>query len=395
MRSASRVLFLTVFIELMGFGIVVPILAFSAKEYGASGMTLGLVLGSFSLAQFLFSPVWGRLSDRVGRRPVLMGSLCGDIAGFLTFAFASNVALLFASRILSGIAGASIATAQAYIADSTDEEGRAKGMAIIGMAFGLGLVLGPPIGGILSGIGVDWNLPPNLLPGLVAAALSAGALLLASVALPESKPPDATPAARWSLIDTEGWRIFFHTRALRLGGGALATLMCTLASLAPILVLIGRDAFALDAKRIAYLFGLMGVVVVLLQATAVARVARRVGDIGAAMIGAAALIAGLLLIPFTRDLRLLIAATCLMGVGQGMCNPALSSFLSKVAPPTHRGAVLGVSSSMNALARVLGPALAGLAYDAWRGPGALFTQAAVVMVGIALAARLVAIRGDG
>ena len=124
--AARRVLFLTVFIDLMGFGIVVPILAYVSKEYGANGMTLGLILGSFSFMQFLFSPVWGRLSDRIGRRPVLMISLFGNILGFSTFAFASNVAMLFATRILSGIASASISTAQAYIADTTDESSRSR-----------------------------------------------------------------------------------------------------------------------------------------------------------------------------------------------------------------------------------------------------------------------------
>ncbi|HYI12128.1 MAG TPA: MFS transporter [Thermoanaerobaculia bacterium] len=392
MRGASRVLFLTVFIDLMGFGIVVPVLAFCAKEYGADGLTLGLILGSFSLMQFLFSPVWGRLSDRIGRRPVIMASLFGNILGFLMFAFAANVAMLFASRILSGIAAASIATAQAYVADSTDDAGRSKGMAIIGMAFGLGLVLGPPIGGILSSAGVSWNLPPNLIPGAAAAALSAIALLLASIALPETRPAQPRDA-RWSILDHESWSIFFRLRGLRLAGGSLAVLMCTLASLAPILVLAGRDQYALTAKQVGYLFGLMGIVVVALQFAAVERVTRRLGDVGGGLVGAACLFLGLLLVPFTSEVRLLVLATCLMGVAQGLCNPALSAYISKVAPPTHRGGVLGVSTSLNALARVIGPAVAGLAYDAYRAPGAVALQAGIVMIAVVLSVRLVGVRG--
>jgi DHA1 family tetracycline resistance protein-like MFS transporter len=391
--GARRVLFLTVFIDLMGFGIVVPVLAFCAKEYGADGLTLGLILGSFSLMQFVFSPVWGRLSDRIGRRPVLMGSLAGSVLGFLTFAFASNVAMLFASRIVSGIAAASIATAQAYIADSTEDASRSKGMAIIGAAFGLGLVLGPPLGGILSSVSLAWNLPPNLVPGAAAATLSAIGLILAAIALPETRPAAERGRARWTVFDHESWTMFFRLRALRLAGVSLALLMCSLASLAPILVLAGRDQYALSAKQVGYLFGLMGIVVVALQWTAVDRIARRFGDVGGGLVGAAALVLGLVLVPLTPDTRVLIAATCLMGVAQGLCNPTLSAYISKVAPQAHLGGILGISSSINALARVVGPAVAGLAYDALRAPGAAASQVVIVMVAAGLAVWLV--RGDG
>jgi len=386
--AALRVLFLVVFIDLMGFGIVVPIMAFCAKEYGAGGMTLGLILGSFSLAQFLFSPLWGRLSDRIGRRPVLMASLFGNVVGFLTFAFAANVVMLFASRILCGVASASIATAQAYIADSTDEARRAKGMGIISMAFGLGLVLGPPLGGILSGFGTATHRPPNFVPGAAASLLSASALVMAFFALPESSPRRSSVG--WVMLDQESWAIFFRTRGLRLAGGALAVLMCTLASLAPILVLAGRDRYALSARQVGYLFGLMGVVVVALQIGGIGRLTRRLGEIGAGLAGAASLMLGLLLVPLTREVGVLIAATCLMGVGQGICNPTLSAYISKIAPPTHRGGVLGVSSSLTALGRVIGPAAAGLAYDALQTRGAVASQVAIAMIGILLAARLTA-----
>jgi MFS family permease len=388
LRGPHRVLFLTVFIDLMGFGIVVPVLAFSAKEYGVDGMTLGLILGSFSLMQFLFSPIWGRLSDRIGRKPVLMISLAGNVLGFLTFAFASNVAMLFASRILCGIAAASIATAQAYVADSTEESKRAKGMGIISMAFGLGLVFGPPIGGVLSAIGTEMHLPAPLIPGAAAALLSTTALLMAAVVLPESNLTPRKPKARWYAFDTESWSLFFNARRLRLAGLSLAVLMCTLASLAPILVLAGRDQFSLSAREVGYLFGLMGVVVVALQIGFVDRMSRRFGDVGAALIGAGALMGGLIAVPFTHSTTALIAATCLMGVGQGLCNPTLSSFISKMAPASNRGSILGISSSLTALARMIGPALAGWAYDAWQTPGALFSQTAVVIVAIALALRI-------
>ena len=385
---AHRVLFLTVFIDLMGFGIVVPVLAFCAKGYGASGMTLGLILGSFSLMQFLFSHVWGRLSDRVGRRPVLMVSLFGNVFGFTTFALASNVAMLFASRIISGIAAGSVSTAQAYVADSTDEASRSKGMAIVGMAFGLGIVLGPPAGGVLSSFGADVGLPANLFPGAAAALLSAIALLIATTALSESLVPAGGRGGRRAPVDSESWRIFFRERGLRLAGGSLAVLMCTLAAVAPILVLVGRDRFGLTARQVGYLFGLMGVVVILLQATAVDRITRRIGDVGAGLVGAGCLMLGFLLVPLTHQIGVLIAATCLMGVGQGLCNPTLSAYISKIAPPSHLGGILGVSSSLSALARVIGPPLAGLAYDALKAPGAMLSEAVIVTIAIFFSIRL-------
>jgi MFS family permease len=395
-NSVRKILFLTVFIDLLGFGVAVPVLAFCAKQYGASGMTLGLILGSFSLMQFVFSPIWGRLSDRIGRRPVIVGSLLGNAVGFLVFAFASNVAMLFAARIITGIAAASIPTAQAYIADSTDETNRAKGMAIIGMAFGLGLVLGPPLGGILSSYGSDLHVSPNLLPGAAAAVLSLTALMMAIFALPESLRPDAKPAERrFSPLDRETWAIFFRTRGLRLGGGALAVLMCTLAALAPILVLIGRDRFGLSAREVGYLLGVMGIVVVILQFTTIHRLTSRIGDVGAGLVGAGALLVGLVIVPFTTDRVVLVIATCLMGVGQGLCNPTFSSYISKVAPATRRGGILGLAHSLNALARVAGPPIAGLAYDAFRTPGAFFSQAAIVCIGMFMAVRLITTSASG
>ena len=394
-NAVRRILFLTVFIDLLGFGIAVPILAYSAKTYGASGMTLGLILASFSLMQFFFSPIWGRLSDRIGRRPVIVGSLLGNVIGFATFAFASNVAMLFAARIITGIAAASVPTAQAYIADATDETNRAKGMSLIGMAFGFGLVLGPPVGGLLSSYGTSMNISPNLLPGLAAATLSLTALLMALFALPESRTPDASATGhRFSPYDHETWSIFFRTRALRLSGGSLAVLMCTLASLAPILVLVGRDRYGLEARAVGSLLGLMGVVVVLLQFTTTHRLATKLGDVGAGMVGAGALMLGLLLVPFTSTMTPLLIATCLMGVGQGLCNPTLSAYISKVAPESHRGGILGAAHSLNALARVMGPPIAGFAYDLYRAPGALLSQAFLVAIAMLLAFRLIGKRAE-
>src|SRR5687768_6521061 len=157
---------------------VIPFLSFYAREYGATGIEVGAVVGIYSIMQFFFAPVWGRLSDRVGRRPVLLISLCTSFTGYLLFAFSQSLTVLFASRVIAGIGGANIGTAQAYIADSTSPENRTKGMGLIGAAFGLGFILGPPMSAVLAAIGKRQGLPGNLLPGLVAAGLSFTAFLV-------------------------------------------------------------------------------------------------------------------------------------------------------------------------------------------------------------------------
>src|SRR5262245_54890014 len=167
MRKASLfALFLTVFIDLIGFGMVIPFLSFYAREYGASGITVGAIVGIYSIMQFFFAPMWGRLSDRIGRRPVLLISLTASFTGYLLFAFARSLGVLFASRVIAGVGGANIGTAQAYIADTTTSEDRAKGMGLIGAAFGMGFILGPPLSGFLSAFGTHHHFHGNLLPGL-------------------------------------------------------------------------------------------------------------------------------------------------------------------------------------------------------------------------------------
>src|SRR5258706_10003164 len=191
-KTSLFVLFLTVFIDLIGFGMVIPFLSFYAREYGASGIAVGAVVGIYSIMQFFFAPVWGRMSDRVGRRPVILLSLAASCTGYILFAFAHSFAALFISRIIAGVGGANIGTAQAYIADTTTVENRAKGMGLIGAAFGMGFILGPPLSGILSTVGIHHGLHGNLLPGLVAGSMSAIAFSIALFVLGESKPPDVT-----------------------------------------------------------------------------------------------------------------------------------------------------------------------------------------------------------
>jgi len=209
-RGPLLVVFLAVFIDLLGFGIVLPLLPIYAKYIttDSSGMVLGLLMASYSAMQFLFAPLWGRLSDRIGRRPVLMLGLAGSVVFYALFGVASQLSSLtwmFVSRIGAGIAGATIPTAQAYIADTTTKENRARGMALIGAAFGLGFTFGPLLAAtaLISSGEAQAHLSP--WPGFTASILSAGALLLAFFKLPESLKPDSLPAER-RLLNLSGLR---------------------------------------------------------------------------------------------------------------------------------------------------------------------------------------------
>ncbi len=321
MRRASLfVLFLTVFIDLIGFGMVIPFLSYYAREYGASGIAVGGVVGIYSIMQFFFAPVWGRLSDRVGRRPVLLISLTASFTGYLLFAFTRSLTVLFASRVIAGIGGANIGTAQAYIADSTTPENRAKGMGLIGAAFGLGFILGPPMSGILAAIGTKRGLPGNLLPGLVAAGLSFTAFLIGLSVLAESKPRDLVPRSGIPpQFDARMWREIFSNRLL---SALMAGLFLTLLAVAGMeigVTLHGRDRFDFRQLDMAYLFLFMGAIVASIQGGLIGRLVKRMGEKGVIVLGASSFTLGFILVPSIWRVPLLYVVAFFIAVGQGLC----------------------------------------------------------------------------
>lgn len=385
-RASLLVLFLTVFIDLIGFGMVIPFLSFYAREYGASGITVGAVVGIYSIMQFFFAPVWGRLSDRVGRRPVLLISLTASTTGYLLFAFTRSLTVLFASRVIAGIGGANIGTAQAYIADSTSEENRAKGMGLIGAAFGLGFILGPPMSGILASVGTKYGLPGNLLPGLVAAGLSFTAFLVALSVLAESKPAGLVPRSRIPpQFDRRLWREIASTPIL---ASLMASLFLTLLAVAGMEVSVtihGRERFGFRQLDMAYLFLFMGVIVATIQGGLIGRLVRRIGEKRVIVIGAASFVAGFALVPSIQRVPLLYAVAFFIAIGQGLCYPALTALVSKASPERERGSLLGLATSVGSLARFLGPIVSGFLYDLAKAAGA-FYGGAVMMVGALLIA---------
>lgn len=390
MRRASLfVLFLTVFIDLIGFGMVIPFLSYYAREYGASGTAVGAVVGIYSIMQFFFAPVWGRLSDRVGRRPVLLISLTASCTGYLLFAFTQSLTVLFASRVIAGIGGANIGTAQAYIADSTTPENRAKGMGLIGAAFGLGFILGPPMSGILSAVGTRYGLPGNLLPGLVAAGLSFTAFLIALSVLAESKPPNLVPRSGLPpQFDKRLWREIAHTPLLRALMTGLFLTLLAVAGMEISVTLHGRERFNFRQLDMAYLFLFMGTIVATIQGGLLGRIVKRLGEKGVIVTGAAAFTLGFILVPSIWRVPLLYVVAFFIAIGQGLCYPALTSLVSKAAPEGERGSMLGLATSVGSLARFIGPLLSGFLYDMAEAAGAFYGGAVLMVIALLIAIRM-------
>ncbi len=348
-------IFLTVFVDLIGFGIVIPVLPYYARSFGADAFVLGWLLASFSIMQFLFTPYLGRLSDRIGRKPVLALSMFGTaVASVLTGMahFVIGLPLLFAARILDGITGANIAAAQAYIADVTPPEKRAHGMGIIGMAFGLGFVLGPAIGGELSHrFGVS-------VPFFVVGALALLNALAMWLWLPEpERHVIATPSSRFQpLLDALGRR----ETALPVLVYFLATF--AFANMEATLALLALDRFGFNTEQVGFLFGYLGILFALVQGGLIRRLVPRFGEPRLVAVGALSAAAALLIIGRSETLVFLLTGLGLLAFGQGISNPTLTSLVSRMTASTQQGAALGVTQSMGSLGRILGPLIGGWLY---------------------------------
>ena len=354
-RSPIAIVWMTVFIDLVGFGIIIPLQPFYVESAGGTGMEVGLLFALYSLAQFVTVPLWGRLSDRVGRRPVILFTLLGTGLAFLLFAWAyDSLPWLFVSRGLAGVFGGNVAVAQAYVADVTDEEGRARGMGLIGMAFGLGFVLGPAIGGALALAGPAW-------PPAVAGAMALANLLVAFFVLPESHAEaKRSEAFRW--IDPAGWRAAArdHTLARLFAIAFLSTF--AFSNMETTFALLVQRNLGLERVGASLLFVFIGVVAALTQGGLVGRLARRFGAARLVVTGTALLAVALATAPAVGSLTAMLAVCLLLAVGSSLNRPSLNTLVSFRAGRTQ-GAVLGTAASLGSLARVLGPAAGGMLWD--------------------------------
>lgn len=357
------IIFITVFIDLVGFGMVIPILPFYAESdlFNATPFEIGMLFSIYSWMQFFFAPILGRLSDRHGRRPILFISLLGSAIGYFVVGYASTLTMVFAGRIISGITGGNISTAQAYIADVTSKKNRAKGMGLFGAAFGLGFILGPGIAGVLSKYGVS-------VPFYVAAALSLMNALAVYFVLPESVKHVVAVSSRGLLAE-----VLHSIRAildsLREPQFGLLNLVYFLLIVAFSMmtyayVLYAAFSFGYDAEHVGYLFLYVGVISFIGQGLIFDRSAKRFGEAVLAPAGCLMMAASLATLPLITaevgGLTVLLVASAFLAFGNAMASPALMSLASKMSHESEQGKALGIMQSGASLARAIGPSIGGV-----------------------------------
>ena len=371
------IIFLTVFIDLVGFGIIIPMNPYLAKTFGASALEVGLLMSIYSLMQFLFSPFWGQLSDRIGRRPVILISLLGGAVSHLGFAFSTSFWMLVVARSFAGLFGGNLSAAMAYIADITPEKDRSKGMGMIGAAFGLGFILGPLLGYVFSQVGLKMGSAPPLgesFPAVIASAICLTNFLFAWRWLPESRGAGAVRAkvSRFARIARA-----FTTPAL----GALMLLVFlntfALAHVEATLFLYVHDQFGWSAAVASAGFAYVGVIMVITQGYLIRKIMPKFGERNVLLAGFVLSAFGFALCSFAGGVAALAMGVTFLGLGNGLANPSLSSSVSLLSGADVQGSNLGVSQSLSSLARILGPATGGALYQS-AGPWSPFAAAAMV-----------------
>jgi len=372
--SPLLLIFLTVFIDLIGFGIVIPILPLyaSSPTFQASPTAIGWLVGSFSLAQFIFTPLLGSISDRVGRRPVLLLSVLGTSLAFLMMGLAWSFPVLLIARIFDGITGGNIGTAQAYIADVTKPEERAKGLGLIGAAFGLGFIFGPAIGGVLSH---HFGLSS---PFYFSAALALVNAILIYFFLPESLR-ERNPAQ--INLTSHFARVWQAVRRPVLGHLVLIFFVVTLAfgTYQSTFALFANAQYHYTPDQIGYLFAYVGIIGAVVQGGLVGRLVKHVSERSLMLSGFLILIASFFAAPYADSLTFLLIVLGMMSVGGALASNLLPAQISRRAAGEEQGSILGITQSAGSLARFIGPVWGGMLFNAFN-PGAPFIACGILTV---------------
>jgi len=382
--SPTFVVMMTLFIDAIGFGIIIPLLPFYTETLQAGSAALGVLVASFAVMQFLFSPVLGRISDNAGRKPVLVISIIVSTVSYVIFGFADSFLLLLLSRVIAGIA-TETAVAQAYIADITTEKTRASGIGKVTAAHGAGFIIGPAIGGILSVYGF-WA------PGFAAALLTLINLLFVLFFLPETnknnrlnKPvtPNSTTGPKNKILDA--------LKKPVVGSVLMIHFVVFLSfSAVPVIVpLLAIDYFAIGSTELAYVFIYIGIVQILLQSFVIGRLTSKFGEENLIVIGPVLMIAGLFSMPLIPNIIAFFASMTMIASGSGIMRTVVPSFLSRLTPADEQGGILGIASSILSIATVPGPLIGGFLFEVAGATAAFFGSSAILAVGLVFSFRVI------
>ncbi len=358
-KASLTVIFITVFIDLLGFGLLIPILpTFASKELFISDFEIGIIVAAFSFMQFVFNPIIGKYSDRIGRRPIILTTLLITSFSYIIFSFADSFLILLISRMLAGFGGSNIAVAQAYIADVTTAKERTKGMGMIGAAFGLGFVFGPMLGGILSGYGYE-------VVGYFAAGFSFLAFIFASFFLKESlahKQPKIEKA-KVSLFSLDSFRELLKEKRLSFFVLIYFIIVFSMANIYGTFALLGYKVYGFEDRQIGYLFGIIGIIGAIIQGGVLRQISKYVSDEKLVIIGIFFMMIGLGGLPYGVNFLGVAIIGGFLAIGSGILQPTILGLVSKEANEENQGSILGLNQSLASLARVFGPLWGGFAYD--------------------------------
>jgi multidrug resistance protein len=363
-KSQLAIIFVTVFLYLVGFGVIIPITPMLAKNFGASGFQVGLLLSVYSFMQFLFAPFWGRLSDRYGRRPILLFCLIGEFFSYIAFGLARNIEMLFLARTLAGFFGASLSTASAYISDITPPQERSKGMALIGAAFGLGFLVGPALGGGLAVWGGHISSAPHFDTSFAAFGVSLLCVInfmFGLKFLKESlteKAPHQEQRHRFE-------RLFRYLRSGLMGKliGVFFLTSLAMSTMEATLVLFVGDRFHWTVKEVSFGFAYIGLITILSQGFLVRRLLPRVGERKMLVAGLSMMMVALALIAASSTLWILAVAQTFLAFGYSFANPSTMGSISLLANQKEQGEALGTTQGTASLGRIIGPATGGWLYQ--------------------------------
>jgi len=380
---------LTIFIDFAGFGVILPLLPFWAERHGAGPVGVGLVLAIYALAQFICTPVLGSLSDRYGRRPIILASLLIEALSLALSALAGSLPILLVARFIGGLGASNIGSAQAVVADVTPAQGRARGMGLIGAAIGLGFVVEPALGGLLAPLGPAVPFWAAMIVALANALLVLRFLpetrIIESIEIEIAGRGQAPARFNGMGVIFAGWRqVLRHPVVARL---VVINLLFTVAftAMEAVFPLFTQHSFGWTARQNGYIFTYAGIVIVLMQGGVIGQLVKRLGERSLLIAGLVMLAVGLALLVWSTSLALLLVALGIVSISDGAVTPMVSALLSFASPPTTRGETLGLAQAVAGLGRVIGPLAAG-SILAIGGPGAPFFLGSALVVLAALIA---------